>query len=136
MHAARSLDHLVGAGEQRGWDSDANGLGGSRIDNKLHLRRKLYRQIGWLRTFQNPVDEIGSSTKVLTQIDAIADQTTILDVLAEIKDRGQPRRQRKGRDPPTRVDKQRSPQNDHNARALAHECLDCVADLIDGTDID
>src|SRR5215475_5493842 len=97
MRAAASFDHLVGAGDKRGRDSDANGLGGSRIDNKLHLRRKLYRQIGWLRTFQNPVDEIGSSTKVLTQIYAIADQTTILDVLAEIKDRGQPQRQRKSR---------------------------------------
>src|SRR5262249_2572124 len=93
-------------------------------------------QIGWLCTFQNPVDEVGSSAKVLTQVDAVADQTTILDMLAEIKDRGQARRQCKGRDPSARVDEQRSPQHNHNARALAHECLDRVGDLIDGANID
>jgi hypothetical protein len=69
----RLLDHLVGAGEQRGRDGDANCLGGCRVDDKLHLRRKFSRQIGWLRTFQNPVDEVGSAAKVLTQVDAVAD---------------------------------------------------------------
>src|SRR5215831_1557559 len=43
-----SFDHLVGAGEQRRRDGDADRLGGCRIDDKLHLSRKLHRQIARL----------------------------------------------------------------------------------------
>ena len=41
-----SLDHLVGAGKECGWDSEAERLG--RLDNELVLGRRLHRQVGWL----------------------------------------------------------------------------------------
>jgi hypothetical protein len=67
----------------------------------------------------------------LAQVDAIADQTAILDVLAESIDRGQSRRQCEGRDPSARVDEHRRRQNDQDARALAHKYLNCGTDFID-----
>src|SRR6516165_5492121 len=89
--AAASFDHLVGACEQRRRDSDANRLGGCRVDDKLHLRRKLYWQIARLLAFQNLVYEIGGAAVVLVQIDTIADQAAVLDVLTGSVDRWQPR---------------------------------------------
>src|SRR5262249_48659091 len=88
--ATFSLDHLVGEREQRGRNGEADRLSGWHVDDKLYLCRKLYRQIARLFAFQNPVHEVGGAAEVLAQIDAIADQTAILDVLTEIKDCVQP----------------------------------------------
>src|SRR5437764_224832 len=40
------LDHLVGAGEQRGRDLDADDLGRLQVDNEFELGRPQHRQIG------------------------------------------------------------------------------------------
>ena len=37
------LDHLVGAGEQRGWDGETNGFGRLDIDDELKFCGLLYR---------------------------------------------------------------------------------------------
>ena len=42
------LDHLVGAGEDRGWDGEPESLGDVEIDHQLEGRRLLDRQIGGL----------------------------------------------------------------------------------------
>src|ERR1700751_5151356 len=41
-----SFDHLVGTGEQRGWDVEAKDLGGLEVYDKLELGRLLDRKIG------------------------------------------------------------------------------------------
>src|SRR6516165_124787 len=43
-----SLDHLVGAAEQRQRDCKAEDLGGDQIDDQLDFYRLLDRQVGWL----------------------------------------------------------------------------------------
>jgi hypothetical protein len=48
-----SLDHLVGAGEERGRDRKAQGFGRSKIDEQFKFRRTLSRQVGRIRTLED-----------------------------------------------------------------------------------
>ena len=41
-----SFDHLVGAGEERGWDREAEGFGCLTIDHQFEFRRLLNGKIG------------------------------------------------------------------------------------------
>ena len=58
-----SFDHLVSAGEERRWHSNAKRLGGFHIDDQLETSWLLDRQIGGLRAFEDFVDVHGSLAK-------------------------------------------------------------------------
>src|SRR5215472_6921728 len=82
-----SFDHLVGAGEDRWRDGDAELLGSLEIDDQLEGRRLLDRQVGRLGTLEDP-----SGVKALLAIDSldarsIADQAAGSDVFAPRVDR-------------------------------------------------
>jgi hypothetical protein len=51
--AASSFDHLVGAGEQSGWDFDADRLRGLEVNDQLELGRLQDGQFGRLGTVEN-----------------------------------------------------------------------------------
>ncbi|HYP36386.1 MAG TPA: hypothetical protein VEQ62_08590, partial [Stellaceae bacterium] len=51
-----SFDHLVSAGEERRWHSNAKRLGGFHIDDQLETSWLLDRQIGGLGAFEDFVD--------------------------------------------------------------------------------
>jgi hypothetical protein len=48
LNLPSAFDHLVGAGEQRRWQVDAERLRGRQIDDQLEFGRLLDRKIGWL----------------------------------------------------------------------------------------
>src|SRR5262245_20650708 len=48
-----SLDHLVGAGEQRGRDFKADRAGGWQVNDQFKLGRPHYREVGRLGTLED-----------------------------------------------------------------------------------
>src|ERR671937_170723 len=58
-----SLNHLVGAREERRWHSNAKCVGSFHIDDQLETSWLLDRQIGWLGAFEDFVDIDGSLAK-------------------------------------------------------------------------
>ena len=54
QQTAHSLDHLVGAAEQRDWEGEAERFGGVHVDDQLDLHRLLDGEVGRLFTIENP----------------------------------------------------------------------------------
>ena len=70
----RSLDDLVGTGEDRRRDRQAKRLGGLEVCDQLEGRRLLNRQIGRLLPLQNPSRVNAGLAMDSVVIDPIADQ--------------------------------------------------------------
>jgi hypothetical protein len=51
------FDHLIGTAEQRERERDTERPGGLHIDDQLHLRGLVQRQVGGLLAVENPGDE-------------------------------------------------------------------------------
>jgi hypothetical protein len=51
-----SFDHLVGAGEDRLWNGEAEGSGGFEVENQLEFGRLFNRQFRRLGSLQDFVD--------------------------------------------------------------------------------
>jgi hypothetical protein len=60
------FDHLVGADKQRGRHSEAKRFGSLQVDHQIEFGRLLYRQIGGLGAFENPVNVVA---RAMEQID-------------------------------------------------------------------
>src|SRR5829696_6566069 len=82
-----SLDHLVGAGEESGWDRDVDGAGSLHVDYELELRRLLNRQVSRLLTPQNAIGKGGEARIGSALVRAVARKTTRLAVLTPAEHR-------------------------------------------------
>src|SRR6516225_12004080 len=59
LRLAHSLDHLIGAGEQRWRNAEAKRLRRDQLHNQIEFGRLLDRKVGRFRPAQNLVDIIG-----------------------------------------------------------------------------
>src|SRR5215471_18258696 len=78
-YSALLFDHLVGAGEERRWHSNAKRLGGFHIDDQLETSRLLHRQIGGLDAFEDFVDVDGSLAKKVRIYRGVRHQPAFVD---------------------------------------------------------
>jgi hypothetical protein len=96
-HAARKddaaqqrplLDHLVGRGEQRFRDGEAEGFGGLEVVNHLKFCDLLHGEIGRLVAFENAPGIEANLVVGIADAAAIANQATGQGVLTVCEDRG------------------------------------------------
>src|SRR5262249_55384675 len=83
-----SFDQLVGAGEQRWRNFEAERLRGPEIDDQLHLRGLLDRQISRLFAFENSSGVNADLTIVIRLTGSVAQQAAGRGERAILMDRG------------------------------------------------
>src|SRR4051812_40963506 len=81
-----SFDHLVGQGEERDRNREAERLRGLQIDGQAEVRRLLEGQVHRLRSFENAVNKGCHPLEALVLIRSIGHQATVTDEEIEFVD--------------------------------------------------
>src|SRR4029450_3778493 len=91
-----SLDHLVGAGEQRRRHFEAERFCGCEINNEIELSWLLDWDVTRLRPAEKLCDKLGSAPEQVWPVYSIGHQTSRFDICSFIVKRRQSRNERQG----------------------------------------